>query len=67
MYPNPTSDFFNFSEKIENLLIFDNAGRIIKSVKNSTEIIDISKLSKGIYTISGFVNGKKVTRKIIKK
>lgn len=67
IYPNPTSDFLNFSEKIENLLILDNAGRLIKSVKNSTEIIDVSKLSKGIYTISGYVNGKKVIRKIIKK
>jgi len=67
VFPNPTTDFINFSEEVENIQILDNSARVVKTEKYSTKKIDISTLSKGNYIISGYVKGEKITKKIIKK
>lgn len=54
VYPNPTNNLWNFSvnnELIENIQLFDVAGKIIFNQNNSSETmtIDGSSLSNGIY------------------
>ena len=70
IYPNPTSHYINFKTpyQIENLSIFDVSGRLIK--ENYTYInkeIDISELSTGTYLIQMKIDGKYVSKKLIKE
>lgn len=55
IYPNPSSDYINFSSNIEiyNVKIYDLKGRLIHSLSNKYKIekIDISSLSIGIYLL----------------
>lgn len=50
-----------------NIQIVNAAGQIVKSAKvsNGTSV-DVSSLAKGIYIVTGSVNGEKVSQKIIK-
>ncbi|WP_336716146.1 T9SS type A sorting domain-containing protein [Chryseobacterium mucoviscidosis] len=70
IYPNPTTDYFTISksginEKVEKVEIFDEAGRIIKTVfiKLNDTKIEVSDLSSGIY----YVHLKNITKKLIIK
>ncbi|MGV8916179.1 MAG: T9SS type A sorting domain-containing protein [Kaistella sp.] len=68
IYPNPTKNSLNFSLPLKNIEITDISGKAIKSIKNSTTIIDISELPPGVYMLSGTNNSDaKVTSKIIKE
>ncbi len=54
LYPNPANDRLNFSvtnELIKNIIVNDNLGRIVVSLKDNVNNIDISHLSNGIYNI----------------
>jgi uncharacterized repeat protein (TIGR01451 family) len=76
LYPNPASQFINISlnntsEIIDNVIIYDVLGKIIKEVKsiasNSTTI-DTSSLSKGIYLLEITTeNGLKQNKKLVIK
>ncbi|WP_313216232.1 S8/S53 family peptidase, partial [Soonwooa sp.] len=65
IYPNPANDFIEIktNSKIETAQIFDNLGRIIKTVNSSK--VDITHLEKGIYYLK-INNGEKI-EKFIKK
>jgi hypothetical protein len=54
IYPNPAYDRLNFNvgkEIIESITVRDNLGRIVISIKENINEIDISNLSLGIYNI----------------
>lgn len=50
VYPNPSVGLINVSE-IGNYLVFDYAGKLVKSVQN-TNLIDLSDLAAGIYRVN---------------
>lgn len=54
IYPNPTSEFIEFSEIFQNseIIVYDLNGRIVKEVKlKNTNKLNISDLQNGIYII----------------
>ncbi len=70
VYPNPATNFItidSYSETVSMISIYDISGKILLSKNNltsTTDTIDISSLSKGIYFIR--INNK-LTTKLIKE
>ncbi|WP_264529469.1 T9SS type A sorting domain-containing protein [Flavobacterium sp. N502540] len=68
-YPNPSSDLMQLnvdnSNEVENISVFDLNGKLLQTLSNSSQI-DISSLSKGIYTAQIKWNGTLINKKIIK-
>jgi predicted peptidase len=62
--PNPTNGILNLSKNLQNkrIEIFNNLGEKIKTIENSTEILDLNNLNAGIY----FLNIKSSTNKTIR-
>lgn len=73
IYPNPTSGYvtIKMDDFKPNTIIqlIDNTGKIVKykKAKSNQEIIELSKLANGIYTIVISMNGIDITKKIIKQ
>ncbi len=73
IYPNPTSDYItikmNEFKPNTSIRLIDNTGKIIKrkQAKSNQEIIELSKLANGIYTIVISIDGNDFTKKIIKQ
>lgn len=68
LYPNPAKDLLHFSEEISNIKVLDTSGKIIREFSTSAKSIDVAKLPKGGYIISGITKtGQSITRKIIKQ
>ena len=67
IYPNPVKNILNFSEKVSNIYILDNSGKIITNFGNNRKLVDVSNLAKGIYLVKGKLkSGKTISKKIIK-
>jgi ELWxxDGT repeat protein len=69
IYPNPTSDYFNFSANGEanNVKVFDLTGRLVKIVANPMGSISVSNLSAGMYKVMVTTNtGTYVSSLIVK-
>jgi hypothetical protein len=71
MYPNPTTNFLNISAKeaIQNAAVYNVLGKKVMSlnINKSSESIDISNLSSGIYFLKYNVNDKVGAAKFIKQ
>ena len=71
LYPNPTSNRLNISAAgtIKNAEIYNLLGKRVMSlnINNTSESIDVSNLSSGIYLIKYEVNNAVGTSKFIKK
>ena len=75
MYPNPAGNYIQVSlpEKLDNLIItiYDNSGTLMlqnKPEANASEsVIDLSRLTKGIYILNFKSDQKSWTKKLIKK
>lgn len=66
--PNPIKDNINFSEELLNIKICDLSGKILKQISNSEKSINVLKLAKGTYIISGTTKtGEKINKKFIKE
>ena len=68
VYPNPTDGYLFIQSKteIENVVIYDVAGRMISEQKSGQ--INIASLPKGIYLIQiATKDGKKTSRKVVKR
>ena len=67
LYPNPTSGIINIENvEINKVTIFDILGKSVKEYDNLTKI-DLSELSKGIYTLKIIAEKQIFIRKIILK
>lgn len=69
IYPNPADNFISIqSEEKTTIVISDMSGKIIFSKKNCSklELIDISKLSSGIYIVKSIMKDKILSEKFIK-
>lgn len=73
IYPNPTKKIINIdvktnSVKISEISVVDVQGRIVIKKINNLESIDISKISKGIYSLKvKFNDNLNFTKKIVKE
>ncbi len=74
IYPNPANDFFVVRSQSKlgalTLKVMDAAGKLVidKTINNSTEQVDISKLAKGIYFIEVKESSETIYRaKIVKQ
>ena len=71
IYPNPTSNFLTIQNQngldIESVVLYDTLGRKVMENTESTEAIDISNLTTGIYFIHIATDSGIVTKNVIKE
>lgn len=69
LYPNPVSNslYLTSNQKIENVLIYNITGALVKSISNNPESIDVSNLNSGSYLVKVTTDEGSFTQKIIKK
>ena len=67
LYPNPTQDILNIEtqQPIEFVKIYNLQGQLIK--EGSSNNIDVSKLTTGLYFVQVTVEGSRVTKQFIKE
>lgn len=71
VYPNPTKNQINFqfpnNQMAESIIILDITGKIMLTQSNSSNQVDVSQLSNGMYIIKANSEGKIFTNKFIKE
>lgn len=71
LYPNPVSSVFKINLEVEELNVYDIAGKIVKQFKGSFKKdsnFDISNLAKGMYFVKAkSVDGMESTLKLVKE
>jgi pectate lyase len=70
LYPNPVSDQLYISsdnQKVQNVLIYNMSGAVVKNISDEVESIDVSNLPTGNYLVRVTADQGSVTKKIIKK
>ncbi|CEJ70537.1 hypothetical protein BN1195_02864 [Chryseobacterium oranimense G311] len=71
IYPNPVTEYFFVKSKenyrIETVKIFDASGKLMKSIMNTNDKINVSDLSSGIYFVRIKTEKGEHLGKIIKK
>lgn len=67
-YPNPTKKFIQFNDSFlfDSINIIDINGKIVNSIKQYSNIINVSDLKKGIYFLKIFKGNKIRVEKFIK-
>lgn len=67
--PNPAHDVLTIrtTDKVSNIAIYSMTGNKIAVNDTTNKVVDISKLSPGMYIISLEINGKNYTKKFLKK
>ena len=66
-YPNPTSDYIYINSRLKvNITVIDMLGNIVIS-KNKVNVLDVFKLSPGVYNVLIEHENIKVNKKIIKQ
>jgi hypothetical protein len=65
VYPNPTSQLININEKVD-AEVYNNVGKVLLSEKQ-TSVLDVSKMSPGVYILRIKHQGKYIYKQIIKK
>lgn len=66
-YPNPVEDVLIFSSQIQSAQIFSTEGKVVKTITSTTNRIDVSDLTAGVYFATVFVDGERFKIKLIKK
>ena len=70
VYPNPANNVINISGNFDNdatVTIFDQSGRVVKTITNNISQIDIADVDTGIYLLSIESNGETFTKQIVKQ
>ena len=69
IYPNPTSDIINISsgEPINKIKVFDALGRLVLEEDNSSNQIDVTCLSTGLFFVKIETDQGTLVKKIIKE
>lgn len=69
LYPNPVQDemYINSEMKVEQIKVFNNQGQKLIDLKQSDiNYLDMKSLAPGSYSIQLFVEGKVLTRQLVK-
>ena len=64
VFPNPSNGIFFLSKKVEKLKVLNSKGSILFSDKN-TDVINLTKYSRGIYYLFIIDNNNQTTKKLI--
>ncbi len=67
IYPNPSSEYLNFNQKIESIKVFDIQGKLVLNKKINSNNLNVSELKNGVYILEAFSENKKISQKFIKK
>ena len=69
LFPNPVQStlYFQSFSKVEQVIIYDISGRILKQVFNPNKEINVSNLANGIYLVKVKTTEGEVIQKIIKQ
>ncbi|MCD2259228.1 ELWxxDGT repeat protein [Psychroserpens luteolus] len=69
IYPNPTSKYFSVdtNQTINNILVYDIQGKMIKSFSESKDIYNIEDLTNGLYFVRIKSNKSEYVVKLLKK
>ena len=65
VYPNPTSDKINISKKVD-VRMYNTLGDIV-ILERDVNVLDISRLSSGVYTLQITYDNKVVTKRVVKE
>ena len=65
VYPNPTSDKININKNVD-INVYNYIGDMIIS-KQNVNVLDVSKISSGIYMLQIIYKNKSITKQLIKK
>ena len=68
VYPNPVHDVLTVSseKKVSDISVYNVAGQLLQEINNSN-VINLAKLSSGVYFVKTVVEGKTEMTKVIKK
>ncbi|GGG61199.1 T9SS type A sorting domain-containing protein [Epilithonimonas arachidiradicis] len=68
VYPNPVNDVLTVSsdQKVNQISVYNVSGQLIQEINNSN-VINLTKLSSGVYFVKTVVEGKTEMTKVIKK
>ncbi len=68
VYPNPVNDVLTVSsdKKVSNISVYNVGGQLIQQANNAN-VINLAKLSSGVYFVKTVVEGKTEITKVIKK
>lgn len=68
VYPNPVNDVLTVSsdKKVSNISVYNVGGQLIQQANNSN-VINLTKLSSGVYFVKTVIEGKMEMTKVIKK
>ena len=66
LFPNPVQDVLKLSSLVDEIIIYDVAGKIVMKHEN-VQLISVQNLSAGIYNAHIKVDNKTIVQKIIKK
>jgi len=71
LFPNPAVNDLTISsrEVIEDVRVYNISGQVVleKSVNTTDDLLDVSRLTSGIYLMQITSNGTSVTKKFIKR
>jgi bifunctional DNA-binding transcriptional regulator/antitoxin component of YhaV-PrlF toxin-antitoxin module len=65
VYPNPTKDKININKNVD-VIVFNYLGDMIIS-KQDVNVLDVSKISSGMYMLQITYENKTINKRIIKK
>lgn len=65
VYPNPTSGVVYFEKEIENVVVFDIAGRQVYSQSVAEKSINLSALNVGTYILTAQSEGENIITKVM--
>lgn len=71
LYPNPATDGIVYIKTLNNhskdITVYDVFGKIVLQDRISTNMLNIGRLSPGVYVIQVVENNKTMTRKLVVK
>ena len=65
VYPNPTSDKININKKVD-VRMYNTLGDIV-ILERDVNVLDVSRLSSGVYTLQITYDNKVITKRVVKE
>lgn len=65
--PNPTQGKITFTERVDELKVFDLSGRLVKNIAVNTTEVDLSDLQNGVYMMQVSQGQKTFNTKVVKE
>ena len=66
IYPNPTTGWLQFSQKVDEVTVYDITGRMVAEYRQ-VEALDLFDLAPGVYTLRMTESGATAIRRVVKQ